>query len=135
MKKIIFSLAAILLAAGVYAKDSTKVKKSPEEMAGKRADKLKTELSLSDDQRSKVYAALLETISKKQAIRERYKGSSDKKAMKAEMRSVHEGFDTSMKSILTSEQYTKWAEIKEKQKEKHKEKHKERKGKSQKATP
>lgn len=134
MKKIIFSLAAILLAAGVYAKDSTRVKKSPEEIANKRADKLKTELSLSDDQRSRVYGALLDAITKKQAIKEKYKGSGDKKAMKTEMKSVHANLDASMKSILTTEQYNKWTDMKEKQKEKHKEK-KGKGGKGKKATP
>jgi periplasmic protein CpxP/Spy len=122
MKKFILSLLAVVMAAGAYAHDSAKVKKSPAEMANKRADKLKTELNLSDEQRSKVYTTIFDKINKHQAVKEKYKGTKDKKSMRAEMKTVHDDFDASMKSILTAEQYGKWQELKSKQKEKHKEK-------------
>ena len=122
MKKFILSLAAILICAGAYAKDTAKVRKSPEEIAAKRSAQLKEKLELTDDQKTKVYASMLDKINRKQAIKEKYKGGTDKKSMRMEMKAVEDGFDADMKSILTAEQYTKWQGIKTKQKEKHKEK-------------
>jgi protein CpxP len=123
MKKFILSLAAVVIAAGAYAHDSAKVKKSPEQIAGKKADKLKTELALSDEQRTQVYAVVLDKVNKTRTVKEKYKDNKDKRAMRAEMKTVQADFDSSMKGILTAEQYTKWQGIKEKQKEKHKAKH------------
>lgn len=120
MKKIILGLAAVAMAVGSYATDSAKAKKSPEQMANKRADKLKTELTLSDEQRGRVYTAVLEKINKTRAIKEKYKGTKEKQAMHTEMKAVHDNFEASMKSILSAEQFTKWQDLKAKQKEKHK---------------
>ncbi len=122
MKKIILSLAAMVMAVGAFAHDSAKIRKSPQEMANKKADKLKTELGLTDEQRGKVYTAVYDKISKMQAIKEKYKDNKDKKAKHAEMKTVQDNFDSSMKTILTTDQYTKWQTIREKQKEKHKDK-------------
>jgi protein CpxP len=122
MKKIILSLVAVMMAAGAYAHDTSKVKRSPEEMANRKADKLKTELGLNDDQRGKVYSVFLDKINKSEAIRAKYKDSKDKKAMKAEMKTVEGGLETSLKGILTPEQYTKWQTLREEKKQQHKEK-------------
>jgi periplasmic protein CpxP/Spy len=122
MKKLMLGLAALVMAVGVYAKDSTKMKKSPEEMANKKADKLKTELNLSNEQRTSVYNAVLDKINKTQAIKAKYGDKGDKKAMRAEMRSVEENFEATMKGILSADQYSKWQTLKEEHKDKRKEK-------------
>jgi protein CpxP len=122
MKKLMLGLAALAMALGAYAQDSTEMKKSPEEMANKKADKLKTELSLSAEQRTSVYNALLDKITKMKAIKAKYENSADKKAMRAEMKSVEESFDTTMKGILSADQYSKWQTLKDEHKDKRKEK-------------
>ncbi len=120
MKKIILGLVAVVMATGAYAHDSARVKKSPEEMANKKADKLKVELSLTDEQRTQVYTAVLDKINKSKTIREKYQGGKDKNAMRAEMKTVKENFDAKMKTILSADQYSKWQDIRKQQKEKHK---------------
>lgn len=122
MKQIILSLVAVMITAGAYAQDSSKVKRSPEEMANRKADKLKTELGLSDDQRGKVYTVFLDKINKREAIQAKYKDSKDKKAMKAEMKTVEETAETNLKGILTTEQFTKWQTLREERKQQHKDK-------------
>jgi protein CpxP len=122
MKKLMLGLAALAMAVGAYAQDATKETRSPEEMANKKADKLKTELSLSDEQRTSVYTALLDRINKTRAIKAKYENSKDKKAMRAEMKGVEESFDAAMKGILSADQYSKWQTLKKEHKDKRKEK-------------
>ncbi len=120
MKKLIFSIAAAVFAVSSFAQTSPKTEKTPEEMASKRAEKLKTELSLSDDQKAKVQAALLERITKVKEIKAKY--PNDKKAANKEIKPVLLKFRENMKSTLTAEQYTKWEESKKNAKAKRKDK-------------
>lgn len=125
MKKLILSAVATVFAISSFAQDGAKVKKTPEEVATKRADKLKTELTLSDEQRSKVYTILLDNTTKVRAVKEKY--PNDKKAAKAEIKPLRETCDASIKSVLTPEQVTKWEQLKKEKKEQHKEKKKQKK--------
>jgi len=118
MKKVLLSIVAAVFAVSSFAQDGGSGSKTPEQIATQKADKLKTELGLSDDQRSKIYAILLENTAKIQAIKAKY--PNDKKAAKAEIRPLRQAADQSIKSILTPEQITKWEALKKAQKEKHK---------------
>jgi Spy/CpxP family protein refolding chaperone len=112
MKKLIFSLAAIVIALNTFAHDTTKVKRTPESSANMRADKLKTELGLSDVQRNQVYAAVLEKMNQAKAIKQKYKDSANKKSQHSEMKLVKQSFDAKMNSILTPEQKVKYEALK-----------------------
>ena len=115
---MMLSIVAAVFAVSSFAQDAPKTIKTPEEAANKRADKLKTELGLSDDQRAKVYAAILDRVTKVRAIKAKY--PSDKKAARKEIKPINDAFDTTIKSILTAEQVTKWEALKAKGKEKRK---------------
>lgn len=125
MKKLILSAVATVFAISSFAQDGTKTQKTPEEVATKRADKLKTELTLSDEQRTKVYTIILDNTTKVRAVKARY--PNDKKAAKAEIKPLRETCDASIKSVLTPEQVTKWEQLKKEKKEQHKEKKKQKK--------
>lgn len=112
------SIVAVVFAVSSFAQDAPKTQKTPEELANKRADKLKTELALSDDQRAKVYAAVLDRITKVRAIRAKY--PNNKKGAQKEIKPINEAFQTTLKGILTPEQITKWEALKKAQKEKRK---------------
>lgn len=130
MKKLIFSLAAIVIALNTFAHDTTKVKRTPESAANMRADKLKTELSLSDIQRNQVYAAVLEKINEAKVIKRKYKDSANKKSQHSEMNAVKQSFDSKMNSILTPEQKVKYEALKSEKKDKMKDKKGKMKGQS-----
>ena len=129
MKKIVFSILAAIVAVSASAKDSTRVKMTPEQKANKQADRLKTELSLSDDQRNKTYSAILDRIHKVDAIKAKYKDSANRKGMGKEIQSVKSEFDNTLATFLTGEQMTKYKELEKKKKDRMKAHRKEKKGK------
>lgn len=131
MKKIMFTLLALLITAAGYAKDSTAHKKTPEQVATKKADKLKKELGLSDDQRTKVYNAILERQTKVAEVKKLH--TADKKSAREAIKPLNEACDTAIKNALTPEQQTKWEQMKKDQKAKHQ--HKKGKPKKPKQTP
>jgi len=111
--------------ASASASDSSRVKKSPEQKAAIQADRMKTDLALTDAQRSQVYEACLKRIQDAGAIKAKYanmSGKKDGKARKGELKAVRATFDARMKEVLTADQYAKWS----KQKEEHKAKAKAR---------
>lgn len=120
MKKLIFSLAALVIALNTFAHDTTKVKRTPESAAALRADKLKTELALNDIQRNQVYNAVLEKMNQARAIKQKYKDSANKKSQHSEMKHVKQSFDAKMNSILTPEQKVKYEALKAEKKDKMK---------------
>ncbi|NQW42162.1 MAG: hypothetical protein HQ463_01855 [Bacteroidetes bacterium] len=118
MKKLMLCIVAVVFTVSSFAQDGNKVQKTPEEIANKRADKLKTELTLSDDQRAKEYALELDRIIKVRATRAKY--PTDKKAAHKEIKPINEASQTALKEILTADQITKWEALKKAQKEKRK---------------
>ena len=105
MRKLILMTLCTVLALSVHAQKNGK---SADELADKRAAKLKTELGLSDEQHKSVRAAVLEKISSASAVRERYKDSANKKGMGAELKQVNLRFRTTMDAILTADQRAKY---------------------------
>jgi protein CpxP len=114
MKKLILS-AILFISMGTMAMaqtDHKKVQKTPEERAKRATDMLDKKLSLTADQKSKVYAWNLEDTKK---IKEpRVKGEKrDRSAMKAAL----EERDAKINNILNDKQRVSYKEWKEKRKE------------------
>jgi Spy/CpxP family protein refolding chaperone len=110
-----FALAAVVagsLLAGtaLLAQDSTNT--PPAGAPGLRrpnAEQIAKQLDLSDDQKTKVKAALEEQQSKMKALREDASLSQEDKRAKA--KELRESFIEKMKEILTPEQFEKWQKI------------------------
>lgn len=91
-------------------------RKDPNNRAEKRVKKWKTELSLSDAQATKVKAALVTKMTKMHDLKEK---AGDEKVDKTERKAIKTAFETELKSILSSEQFTKYEQIKAEKKAKH----------------
>jgi Spy/CpxP family protein refolding chaperone len=115
MKKLVIIMLALVFTISAFAQEAkSKEQRNPADLAAKRSDVLKTKLGLTDDQRAKVYTALLERITKKQEIKAKY--ANDETAEKKEMKSVNQSFQASMKQILTPEQFAKLKDLQEENK-------------------
>lgn len=123
MKRLFFTLAIATLGfTGVYAQNSTpKQKLTVEQKAQKSSAKLEKELSLTADQKQKVYAIELDKFKKAEGLHE------SAKASKAAVKEKHEGIkkdtDAKLAKVLTPDQNKKLEVIKAEKKEHHKGKH------------
>lgn len=107
-----------LLSASVYSQE--KPKKTPEEFAQKRSEKMSKLLNLDESQKSQIYQLFLEGHTQMKKDRETYK--DDKESLKKLRKENRESMKSKLQSILTTEQFTKLQEHK-------KNKHEKRKGK------
>jgi periplasmic protein CpxP/Spy len=130
MKKLMIGALMSLMALSTFAQRGERVERTLEERAAMRAEKMKTELELSDEQTVKVEAAFLTKMTKSKELRAKY--AEDKETQKKEMRLVHSEFKTSMKEILSTEQFAKWQEMKKAQRENRKNHHSKRHNPSEK---
>jgi protein CpxP len=104
---ILLSLFMLSFVFSISAQSApTKTTKTPAEKATFFADRTKSELGLDDTQRQKVYDAKLDQLTQREAIKTKY--NNDNKAGEADFRANNDKFKTTMKSILTPDQYTKW---------------------------
>ena len=113
MKKIFLTLIMAGLMISTYAQtaDTAKAKlKSPEERATSVAKQMGKNLGISEDQKTKVHAAAFKETTAVNAAKG--KTPEDKVAVKA----ARDAFMAELKTILTSEQFTKWDEFKKAQK-------------------
>lgn len=106
--------ALIFAAAGTsFAQRPEHKKLDPKERAEKMSQKLKTDLSLSEEQYAQVLALNTEnaekSIEKREALKEEMK--ENREAMKLE----REAYNENLKEILTQEQYIKFLEMKTEQ--------------------
>lgn len=76
----------------------------------KRYEKLKTELSLNDDQSAKFKAIDQKYMDSFRKVRS--DSSLTKENKKAEMKKLRDGRDGEIKGVLTADQYKKWQDIK-----------------------
>lgn len=123
IKNAVFAavLAAFVLFAGsTYSQDLGK--KTSEERAQKRADKMNQHLSLSNEQYKEIYNAFLSQAQQVQALKSNK--DMDKTARKEQMKSIRQGTDSKITSLLNSEQVTKYEKFKEERKQKHMQKKK-----------
>lgn len=84
--------------------------------AEERETQLISKLSLTDDQAAKLKAENKSFFEKAMALR----SSNDKEANKAEMKKLRKDHESSVKSILTTEQFSKWKEMRKEAKIKRK---------------
>jgi Spy/CpxP family protein refolding chaperone len=125
----IYTKAALLLALfflcarSTHAQDSLKTK--AETRAQKLTDKMKTALSLSDDQYAKVYDINLKYAKKNETLME---GSGSKLSKFQALKSDNEEKTKELKAVLTKEQFDKYKEMQQEMKEGVREALKERKG-------
>lgn len=129
MKKIVSIIVLILVVtfSAQAQKDGKKV--SPEKQVERSLKKMTKDLDLSDAQQNDIKPLLVSQIADRNEMmlqREKLKNTNEKpsKEQRREMRTAalakEEAMHTKMKSILTSEQFTKFLELKEAQKNKQK---------------
>lgn len=140
MKKLL--IAALLFVGMVsFAQDADQSSKpqrekmSPEQRNDKQLKKLTSELNLDANQQTQVKQFLADRSAKAQSFKEARQAKKDsnmkptaeeKAAFRKQMKDEVDANDAKMKSILNTDQYTKWKAIQEENKEKFKEKRKER---------
>lgn len=115
MKKILFVITLVLVSVAVtFAQNGSK--RSAEERAAIFVKNLGKEMTLTEEQSTKITAIQLETFKKVDEIRE--KGmAGDKKAMRQEVKSANDAAETSIKALLTDEQKTKFDAWQERKRE------------------
>lgn len=119
---IILLIAVMFSAANSYSQDNgdKKQKKTPEERAQKRADKMKEKLSLSDEQHKQVFDILLSKGNEMKSVWEQTKNDQDKTARKEKMKAIRDSYNSQINSVLSSTQQQLWETHKKEMKEKHK---------------
>ncbi|MBS1517557.1 MAG: hypothetical protein JSS91_05665 [Bacteroidetes bacterium] len=96
---------------------SDKKKKSPEEIAQKKADRLKNELSLNEDQYNKIYNLMVSKMKEGRELWEKNKGL-DKTEKRKIMKEHREQFSKQIESILNKDQIEKFNNLKAERKQK-----------------
>ena len=121
MKKVIlmavclFTLTTVINAQGKStaplpenSKGKAQKKLTPEQRAQKSVDELNAVVTLTEDQKPKVYDLALTRAKDVDAVREKYKGQPDKKELaKTEIKAIHQTYRQGIKTILTPEQLAK----------------------------
>jgi len=85
-------------------------KLTPEQKAQKAADRLEKKLTLTPDQKTKVYDLTLSKINKTRETRG--KDSKDKKSQGEAFKTIRREYNADMNEILTPEQEVKWEQLK-----------------------
>ncbi len=98
--------------AGVQAKDVSNMNASPDEVMSQ----LKTRLTLTEEQATKMRPIIEENIRKRQEIVKN--GSDDKKAVKSQLQELRWSTDMQLGKILTEDQMKEYQKLREEQKEK-----------------
>lgn len=108
MKKILtLSILLVLSIIAFAQKDSTQAKRTPEERAQQMTQALSKRLTLSEEQRSKIYALQLGHLKKIEEAKEK-KVKGEKGGMKGSM----DELDTQINNVLTDEQKKQQEEFK-----------------------
>ena len=105
----ILLLAIVSISSNIFAQQNQRSKKTPEEMATKMADRMKSNLSLSDDQYKQVYDLALTRSKNRISNKEMYK-SMDKETRKQTKMKHREEFMTQLSGILNQDQMKKFQE-------------------------
>lgn len=118
-------ISAFMLSAGsIYSQDDSprkeRQKKTPEERAEKRSNKLKDVLSLTNDQHKQVYNIILSQAAEMKSVWESTKNDPDKTARREKMKSIRDSYRSQISAVLTSEQQQLWETHKKEMKEKYK---------------
>lgn len=117
MKRLLLTLAIAAIGfTGSYAQDTPKDKMTPAQKAEKSTAKLQKELSLSADQKKKIYAIALDKANKSEEWHKKNKDA--KKAQKAQHDALKKSTDDQISKVLTVEQQKKLNAIHAEKKEK-----------------
>ncbi|MCC7501867.1 MAG: hypothetical protein IT229_05015 [Flavobacteriales bacterium] len=113
MKSFLLNLAlftGLLLSPALHAQDldTDDPKKTPEQRATDRTEKMSAELGLNADQKTKVQAANLAFTQALAATKEQ---GADKEAMRTKAKELKVQRDAELKGILTPEQFAKMEEL------------------------
>ncbi|MBK9227545.1 MAG: hypothetical protein IPL67_10965 [Ignavibacteria bacterium] len=112
---IIVMLSAFIMQSASAQQDQKRTK-NPEEMATKKADRLKAKLSLSEDQYKQVYSIFLENANRRIAEKEKMKGMDKTTRKEMKMKHKQETMDK-LQAVLTKEQMLQFEQMKEKRQE------------------
>lgn len=96
-------------------------RRSPEERAAARTERMTKELGLNKAQARKVEALYLKQAKDKDAMRSRFKKGDRNADFRKEMMASHKRHNEELKSILDKKQYAKYEEQREQMKAKHQE--------------
>lgn len=132
-KSLALGLLLIIFAftsANVFSQQNEKVKKTPEERATKMSERMKKNLSLSDEQYKQVYNLFLSKAQEHKNNKEKFMGM-DKEARKQMKMNSREEFKKQLSGILNPDQMKKFEENKKKHKEGKNKKNKQKKDKTQ----
>lgn len=117
---IIVMLSAFMMQSASAQQDQKRTK-NPEEMATKKADRLKAKLSLCEDQYKQVYSIFLENANRRIAEKEKMKGMDKTTRKEMKMKHKQETMDK-LQAVLTKEQMLQFEQMKEKGKKRNKNK-------------
>lgn len=123
MKKVILIAACLLSLTTVNAQEKTRTEKTGsskahatiEQRAQKNVDAIASEITLTEDQKPKIYDLALAKVKKVEEIKAKYKGDEKNEAKRTELRTVKKDFQQGLKALLTPDQIEK---LKAAQKEK-----------------
>jgi protein CpxP len=107
---LVFLLAVLISAGNLSAQVDDKPKKTPEERAKFRADKMKENLNLSDEQYQSVYSMILANIQDRKSLKEKY--GTDKEGFKSAMKERRKINKEQLKNILNDDQKAKMKQMK-----------------------
>jgi hypothetical protein len=128
MKKLFLTIAAFsALTFAVAQNDRTaqpaQVQLSPEKKAEKQAEKVANHLNLSDAQKSAFKKLTIERMNQNMPLKQKMKSTTNKEermSIQKQIRANNDKFFTSVNSMLTPDQQTKWVEHKKKMEASHK---------------
>jgi protein CpxP len=116
MKKTIYTIALFAVSfalapqlqaqAPAQEEQGQKQQRTPEQRATGVSNRLAKDLTLTDDQKKKVYDAALTRAQKMDDARSQ--AGSDRSQMRTLMKPANDAFEASLKTILTPDQFTKW---------------------------
>lgn len=109
MKKLIVGIWVSMFSLGIGAQELEKRERTPEERIEMRLERMKTELSLTDEQESKIREAMIVRSNEVKKIREAHTG--DREAMRKALHPVRMTFHRTMRETLSEEQFEKWQEL------------------------
>jgi protein CpxP len=133
MKKMLALLAAVALTAGAASAQTTtttstaptnheghmgqrgqgRMNMTPEQRADMQAQRLTKQLGLSADQTTQVRAIALAEAQEMKTMREQATASTDRKAGMEQMKATRDKYDAQLKAVLTPDQATKYAQMRD----------------------
>lgn len=108
MKTILFVVALCVAVTVQSFAQQGPPKRSAEERAAIFVKNLGKEMTLTEEQSTKITAIQLETFKKVDEIREKGMTGGDRKAMRQDVKAANDAAEVSIKALLTDEQKTKF---------------------------